>query len=352
MKKLLTLLFVAWSLTGALHAQVYPSGDWKRVEPSVHGFDARKLDQARRFMIDSMYTTGCIIIVGGESIFQFGDLTRLSYIASVRKSVLAMLMGKYVEDGTINLDETVGELIADHVIPDDVQKLMPVEKQATIRHLITCRSGVFHDASNDGDDERKPRRGTKQPGEFFLYNNWDFNAAGAIFEGLVGRSIYEVFLDDIAIPTGMQDYKLSNQRKTGDLSLSKYPAYHFHLSTRDMARIGYLMLRDGKWEDQQVISSAWVKESTTPVSTRREVNAIRPSRDVFSYSYMWWNFDVDRQVPALKGAYTGWGFMGQYITIIPELDMVIAHKTDSVYARRTSFEAYYAFLRMIVNAKR
>jgi len=326
--------------------QPYPLPDWKKATPAKYGYNAEKLGAVRNYIVDSLHTTGCMIVVGGESIFEYGSLVRVSYIASCRKSILSMLLGKYVENGTIDLSRTMADLGI-----DDLGGLLPIEKQATIKHLVTARSGVYHDASNDGDDAaRRPPRGTKQPGEYYLYNNWDFNAAGTIFEQLVGRNIYEVFRDDIAVPIGMQDYELANQKKGGNLSISKYPAYHFYFSTRDMARIGYLMLRGGKWEDKQILSIPWHKEIISVVTPKREMNPITPSRDLFEYGYMWWLFNVNNE-PALKGAYTAWGAMGQYITVIPELDMVVAHKTDAIYDRKTTFEQYYHLLRMIINSK-
>jgi len=53
-----------------------------------------------------------------------------------------------------------------------------------------------------------------------------------------------------------------------------------------MARIGYLMLREGKWEDKQVISAPWVKEITSAVTPKSEMNPSRPSRDLFEYGYI------------------------------------------------------------------
>jgi CubicO group peptidase (beta-lactamase class C family) len=332
--------------TAASEPAIYPSPDWTKVSPEKYGYDADKLEQARKYVVDNMNTTGLMVVVGGESIFEYGSLTRISYIASCRKSVLAMLYGKYVENGTIDLSRTMADLGI-----DDIGGLLPIEKQATIKDLITARSGVYHDASNAGDDAaRRPPRGSKQPGKYYLYNNWDFNAAGAVFEQLTGKNIYKAFQDDVGSHIGMQDYDLANQKKTGNLSASKFPAYHFYLSTRDMARIGYLMLREGQWKGKQVISAPWVKTITAAVTPKSQMHPITPERDLHEYGYMWWLFNVN-DCPALNGAYTAWGAMGQYITVIPELDMVVAHKTDAVYDRKTTFEQYYTLLKMIIDSK-
>jgi len=346
MKKFL-LLITTLLLTATLSAQViYPSPNWRRADPSKHGFDSKKLDDVRKFVADSLRTTGLMVIVGGESIFEYGSLTRLSYIASCRKSVLAMLYGKYVEDGTINLSTTLEELGV-----DDVLGLMPIEKQATIKDILASRSGVYHPRSYSGDDQHlAPKRGSKKPGSYYLYNNWDFNAAGGIFEQLVGRDIYEVFQDDIAIPIGMQDFDLANQQKEGNSALSVFPAYPIIISTRDMARLGYLMLRNGKWRDQQVISETWIKEMLHTHTTKREMLISNPARDMFGYGYMWWLYDIN--VPALKGAYSARGAIGQYIVVIPALDMVIAHKTDNVYGRSTSGSSFHRLVLRLIDAKK
>jgi len=86
-------------------------------------------------------------VVGGRVLWEYGDVSRRSYLASVRKSILAMLYGKYVANGTIRLDKTLEELGM-----DDHRGLLPHEQQATIEHLISARSGIYHPAANPGDN--------------------------------------------------------------------------------------------------------------------------------------------------------------------------------------------------------
>lgn len=323
---------------------LYPLLQWNKTTPEKYGFNSNVLEEIRRHIAEKLNTTGMMIVVGGEVIFEYGDVQNISYIASCRKSVLATMYGKYVEDGTIDLSKTVADLDL-----DDIGGLLAIEKTATIKNILTARSGVYHDASNDGDDaDARPPRGSKIPGEYFLYNNWDFNAAGEIFELLTQKNIYRAFYDDIAKNIGMQDFKLSNQKKGGNLSVSKYPAYHFYISTRDMARFAYLMLRNGRWEDKQLVSPQWIKTITSVVTPFNEIVPDR-RKDVLEYGYMWWLFKVDDN-PAFEGAYTSKGMYGQFMTVFPALDMVIAHKTDAGQ-ERTPWKDYYQLLTMIVAAR-
>ena len=91
-------------------AAVFPGKEWERIEkPELVGYSSARL-QALRGWVQSLDTTAMMVSVGGRVLFEYGDLTHQSYLASVRKSVLAILYGKYVENGTINLDKTLREL--------------------------------------------------------------------------------------------------------------------------------------------------------------------------------------------------------------------------------------------------
>ena len=197
---------------------MFPGQSWERIEkPEAAGYSSARLD-ALRGWLTSIDTTAMLVSVGGRSLFEYGDLARLSYLASVRKSVLAILYGKYVENGTIPLRKTLKEMEF-----TDVGGLLPQELEATVEDVITARSGVYHPASNAGDDTASaPPRGSQRPGTYQLYNNWDFNMAGAIFEKLTGRDIYDALETDLARPIGMQDFDRTRQRKSGDVTRSQY----------------------------------------------------------------------------------------------------------------------------------
>ena len=350
---------------GLLAATVFPQKQWQAVDrPEAVGFSSRRLEAVRAWTA-SLDTTAMMVVVGGRTLFTYGDVTHVSYLASGRKSVLALLYGKYVDNGTIRLDRKLSELQF-----TDVGGLMPRELQATVQHLLTARSGIYHPPSNGGDDTANaPARGTRAPDEHFVYNNWDFNAAGGIFEKLTGRDIYDALDTDLARPIGMEDFDRARQRKSGNATVSQYPAYHVWLSTRDMARVGLLALREGTWGDRQVIPREWVRRATSLVTPHRETNAAfpdsPPSVDRWGYGYLFWVWDADNPGDPLKGAFTALGVGGQYITVIPQLDMVIAHKTDTGFGQGTvssgpaanqrskavTAAQYDVVLRMLVAAK-
>lgn len=326
---------------------VFPDSIWQKHDSIENiGYRPEKINEIKRFIIDSLNTTGLIVIVDSKILFEFGNIKELSYIASCRKSILSLMYGKYVTNGVIDLGTTLEELGF-----DDIEGLLPVEKKATIRDLLTARSGIYHLASNEGSENKNgPARGSIKPGTYFLYNNWDFNAAGAIFEELTNQNIYDAFQKDIAIPIKMQDYYRDKQEKSGDLNKSRYLAYHFWFSTRDMARIGLLMLNNGNWNGEQLIPEDWIRTITSVVTPINEMNPSWYRRGNYAYGYMWWIWKKYKD-PNLEGSYLATGAYGQYLVIIPKLNMVIVHKTKSDYKRNTDKESFENLVYKILEAK-
>ena len=356
----MVIFILSFVLFGCMKKGAFKGTEWqKHSSIESQGFDPDKLDELNGYIEHLGETTGIVVIHDGKILYEYGDLADVGYVASVRKSILSMLYGKHVENGTIDLNQTIGELGI-----DDVFTLLPSEKLATIDHLVTARSGVYHPAANGGYDESFAKlRGTQKAGENFVYNNWDYNVAGHVFEQLVNQTIYQEMQDQLAIPLGFQDWNIENQSKYGNNDVSLYPAYHIYVSTRDLAKMGQLMLNKGKWQGKQLISESWIKKSTTPVTTQQEVaqrynNEGGYSPD-FSYSYMWWNFDEFQGDKRYKGAYMARGWGGQFVAVVPELKLVVAHKSNvsglvkiGLLDGGVGDTTFYKMLHMVMNSSK
>ena len=341
-KSLFSHLAIRWiSMICLLLFSVVALADpWPVAEPESAGFQKDKLEKVAEYAKEKTGTTGLVVVVNGKIIYTYGDIKQVSYTASCRKSVLSMLYGKYVVDGTIKLDETIGQLGI-----DDVQGLLLQEKEATVYDLITARSGVYHPASNPGGipEGKKYERGVTPHGTRFVYNNWDFNVAGTVFTLKTGLDIYDALERNLAIPLGMEDFDRAKHKLSGNAEKSKHLAYYMHFSTRDMARIGQLMLQKGRWNDKQLVPEEWVARSTSVVTPlNRELHC--------GYGILWWLLR-DKQYPEqFKGAYSAEGMYGQFITVFPAMNMVVAHKSAGNAKKRTGAKQYRQILRLIVAA--
>ena len=296
-----------------------PDKEWSHFDkPEDAGFSSSAL-QAVEQTLYPLPTTSLLVVKQGRVVYRYGDASQVSYLASARKSVLSMLYGKYVANGTINLERTIGD-----VGIEEPGRLLAIEKRATIRSLLTASSGVYYPAGSPGGADATPPRGSKEPGTYFLYNNWDFNVAGVAFEKLTGKTVFQALESDLAEPLQFQDFDLSRQRMLGydDPKTSRYKAYHLFLSGRDMARLGVLMLNGGAWNGKQVVPAPWVAEST-----KRRVRAIdMAARSESGYGYLWWLPADTRTGAEWVGSYLANGNFGQYLLCLPAIDTVIVHR--------------------------
>ena len=315
---------------------VFPGVEWERVaKPESIGYSSARLE-ALRGWLKTQTTKSLVVSVGGRILFEYGDVKYVSKVASVRKSILAMMYGKYVEAGKINLRASVKEIGL-----DDVQKFLPREEHVILDWLLMARSGIYLPEGPPDDDpsDNPPARGSQYPGTFFYYNGWDFNAAGTAFEKLTGKNLYDALQSDLAEPIGMQDYDRKRQKKNSGMPHTVHPEYAMYLSTRDMARIGLVMLRGGEWNGKRVMPDHWSEALTELITPAHEVfpSSLRflmtssPAR--WGYGRMWWVWDQPKQPAGISigdftGAYSAWGTGGQLIAVLPTHDMVVAHKVD------------------------
>lgn len=319
-------------LVTSINAQTFPEKEWSyNMNASNEGWSDANARKLYKYVIDSTKVTSMLIVHKGKIVFQYGDVTQQNYIASCRKSVLSMLYGKYVDNKKIDLTKTLKDLEV-----DDVGGVLPIEEKATIQDLITSRSGIYRPASNPGTWVKYiKKRGTVKPGTRWLYNNWDFNVAGHLFEQLSNKNIYDEITTQFSNPLQMQDWDRTKQRKVGNAKKSKYLAYAMWFSTRDLARLGLLMLNRGKWNGKQIVSERWIsemlKERTTPFEMQKSAPIMKRSFDL-GYGYMWWLWK-DTTDKKYAGAYSALGAYGQNISVFPAIDAVVVFNTKADYGR-------------------
>jgi CubicO group peptidase (beta-lactamase class C family) len=133
----------------------------------------------------------------------------------------------------------------------------------------------------------------------------------AQFHTAIGRE----FRDKIALPTQMEDFRLEDvyyKRAQPDAYVkSLHSAYVFRLSARDLARFGYLALRDGNWNGTRIVPSGWIEKSTHIYTEN--------AREGAGYGYLWW---INGFGLPMKNFYA-WGALGKFLIVIPDRDLVV-----------------------------
>lgn len=330
--RLVAALWLLVAACGPASAEVFPGAEWARTTPQAAGWDAGLVDEAKSYA-RVIGTATLLIVQHGVVIDSLGDTSSRLELHSMRKSLLSALIGIAVSEHKINLQSTLAQLGID----DNGVSLTTAEKQATVQDLLEARSGVYHVAlyETPGERRRRPARSSHPPGTFWYYNNWDFNALGTIYEHAEGRSIYEAFQARIATPLGMQDYRPSDGHYVTGVD-SIHPAYTFHMSARDLARVGLLYLNKGAWPDaagkmRQIVPADWVHASTQPISITYSNTG---------YGYLWWTAFADRFAAVMDmppGGFWMDGAKGQFVAVDPADDLVVVHQTNGASVPNKEF---------------
>jgi CubicO group peptidase (beta-lactamase class C family) len=154
-----------------------------------------------------------------------------------------------------------------------------------------------------------------EPGTEWCYSSGDSMLLSGIIEKSANTGAYDFGMEHLFMPIGISGIEWHN-----DPAGHTIGGWGIQATVREFAKFGYLYLKKGKWEDQQIVPDSWIKESLQPVSP--EVNY---------YGYQWW------LLPALSGyaesvippkTFLAWGIFTQQIFVIPEEDLVIVRVAD------------------------
>ena len=325
-------------------SEATPGQTWGRLPtPETAGWSASKLGIADRYARE-LGTDAYLIVDRGMLVHEYGNTSRATNVHSMRKSILSLLFGIHADRGEIALNKTMVELGI-----NDRQPLTDAEKQATIRQLMQARSGIYHAAAYEtlSMDARRPARGSHAPGTYFYYNNWDFNALGTIFHKLSNKTVFEALRDELALPMQFENFNYTFDTRFHYEPASEHPAYLIRLSARDLARIGLLVARNGRWGERQLVPENWLAESLQSYS--------QTSNAGLGYGYLWWvglngrHFDND--FPG--GVVSARGHNGQYVVVDLARGIIVVHKVDTELKARRSVSAkeFGQLLKLILDAR-
>src|SRR6516164_1442871 len=208
----------------------------------------------------------------------------------------------------------------------------------TLRDLMTMTSGLACDDNDDaspGQEDHMQEQRTQPDwykytldlplardpgGDKAIYCSAGMNLVGGSVRMATGIWLPEFFEESVARPLQFHIYHL-NLTPTGEA----YMGGGFSIRPRDEIKLGQLYLSGGLWNGRRVVSSAWVKESTSPHSNFTPMMAIDLNHQ---YGYGW-HINPLRTPYHIYRSFAAGGNGGQIVLVIPELDMVIAFNGGS-----------------------
>ena len=311
-------------------AKPYPAEVWLHYsKPEQAGVLAEKLRKAEQLYQQHAFA-GVLVIKNGAVVLDWGENTRRFPSHSIRKSLLSALYG--VHSAQIDLQATLAELNI-----TDTPLLTEQERMATLFDVLASRSGVYLPAVAETSNmtQERPARGSHPAGQYWWYNNWDFNVAGTLYRQLTGEEIFSAFATHLAKPLQLEDYREFDGYYLN--SESEHAAFQFRMSSRDLARIGLLYARQGNWRGKQIMPSAWIKQSTQAIS-QTNMGAKYPA----GYGLSWWVDSHD--------SYSARGAGGHVLAVYPEQDLVIVLRVNSYIDQSVSQSAIKHLLSRLESA--
>ncbi|HJY46705.1 MAG TPA: serine hydrolase [Propionibacteriaceae bacterium] len=272
------------------------------------------------------------------------------HVFSVTKSVLSILIGIAIADGLIaDIDQPLAKLLPEHrkAMSGDTAKV-------TLRHLMTMSAG-FNNQFPGGfvwEEYAKPgrsfvnllleRRQNFEPGTVFWYSDVSAHLVAAVLtaaleraDGDRPRTVLDYARQKLFDPLGISsspafsqalpDPFLTTEFVTAGFGWGTDPngiqlgGYGLRLTAPDMMKIGELYRRDGVWNGEQIVSSAWIQQCTSPATYETKIGG--PSDD--EYGLLWWI--IGKPKPA---GYYALGFGGQLTVVLPKSRAVIVYLTD------------------------
>jgi CubicO group peptidase (beta-lactamase class C family) len=297
---------------------------FRRSIPEAQNIDAVKLSlaYARAAEIPHMYS---MLVVRNrylvaEQYFDAASRYSARPVASVGKSVIGALVGIALEDGfLVDLDQRMIDFFPEYDMPG----LDPRKRDITIRHLLQMRGGYPFDSTNDFFD---PLSHSSDWMRFIIVNwqlertpgtGWDYSSASAhLLSGILTKA------------TGMSLLEFANRFLFGPMGqpIEYWPrdpqGYcvgpgDVHLTPLQLASFGQMILDHGRWRGRQVVPSMWIADTLMDYSSTWYGDSIWPYRDI-RYGYLWWHAEV-----AGHDLYFAWGHGGQFVSIVPALELVV-----------------------------
>ncbi|MGY5865154.1 MAG: serine hydrolase [Candidatus Thorarchaeota archaeon] len=310
---------------GVVERDYWPTDGWITSSPEEQGMDSGLLNELMDKMdehniaIDSLLIARHGYLVYEKYPRQYTNET-LHAIHSCTKSYTSALLSIAIEQGYINgTDDRMVDLLPGRTFAN-----LDSRKEAiTLEHLLTMTSGLEWDEWTN--PYNSPENSHYQmwfasnqiqyiidqpmiadPGDVWTYNSGNSHVLGAIISEATNRTLVDFAVENLFTPLGIEESDIHYTPDNQGYYLASGGA---SMIPRDMLKFAYLYLNNGTWDGEQIVPADWVQLSS---ETLVDFNSFS------GYSYQWWTYPTE-----IVNVYAAQGYLGQYIFVVPELDMVV-----------------------------
>jgi len=316
-------------------ASYFPTAEWRTASPGQVGIDEARINSlAQRMQSNTIPGLNSLVIIREgylvfERYFNGSSSSDVHTMQSVSKSVTSLIAGIAADQGKLDVTASIFDVLPTY---QDLTVTDPRKRNVTLRQLLEMRSGInFYEQpyagsplerlNNSRDDwvriALEPPMNAN-PGEL-----WQYNSGGVIVIAAAVRRL-----------TGVPFHVYARTQlfsRIGVTSALWYVSYYdslahagggLNLRALDLARIGYLVLRNGRWGSDQIVSEAWLRASLTPVTS----GVTNYGAHRTDYGRLWWLFAIDANGSTgnrSEAIYVGIGNLNQWLFVVPRYDLVV-----------------------------
>jgi CubicO group peptidase (beta-lactamase class C family) len=304
------------------------NGEFDVASASAEGINPVPLaNMVRRILnengaIDSPQTESVLILRDGKLVFEeyfWGQSAENPHIiSSAQKSVTAMIAGVAWDKHLFQLDDPVISYFPDRQDTWWGRNKYPV----TVRNILSMSSGTYWDDSQPPPQNPSVllletldvtgyvlnRPLTRPPGSSYEYNNGLPVLTGELIEKVTKERLDEFAHRNLFAPLGIVNYRWTRNRQGDPMA-----AGGSYFRTRDLGKLGQLMLNEGRWGGEQILSKDWIRESTRKQTAEGEYN----------YGFYW---HLSKGTPRHIDKYDGYEAIGQgdqFIAVLPKPRVVV-----------------------------
>lgn len=297
----------------------WPDTEWRTSTPEAQGIDSAPiLGMLQEIRKKNLNIHSVLIVHHGYLVTEvyFPPYTpEIRHpMHSITKSVTSAMTGIAIRDGHIkNVQQKVLDFFPE-IAKETKDKYL---KALTLEHLLTMSAGfntntlpdfTGRDAGFDAAAYILTHSNILwKPGETFFYDSGLPHVVSAVMQKTSGRTLSAYAQAELFEPLGIADFSWQS-----DPQGVTYGYSGLSLRPRDMIKLGYLYLHSGEWNGKQIISPEWVQVST---ARHLETKGLMNAAEDDGFGYYWW-FDS-------FGGYSAHGHGGQYVFVLPKLDMVV-----------------------------
>lgn len=253
-----------------------------------------------------------------EQYYQGHDAGSPFDVRSITKSFISTLIGISLAEKNIpNLDQTILSYFPEY----KAHNIDPRKAAITVRDLLTMKSGIAWDEEHEFERLSLSDNWIQyifslpmmdEPGDVFNYSSGVSHILSALIQRVTNTNTLDFAQQGLFSPLGIHRVNWQTDPMSIPLGFSG-----LSLSVRDLAKLGLLYARHGIWNDRRILMPDYVQDSTRSWSSGGYP-------DDAEYGYHWWVLPSK-----LHSAYFAAGYGGQYLWIVPELDLLAVTTAES-----------------------